>query len=131
MKWRFLRKTDNNFNNTHLVQPKAQMFLCVSVVRTGNDVQPAVEEKIMSIFEENKDFLYRVRTDRCLNIVSVSEWVNKLSDDVCNYDTPFPPSQPHPAVNRAFNTLGRRQKKPSSTICTKRALTLKANRNAH
>jgi hypothetical protein len=34
-------------------------------------------------------------------------------------------------MNRAFNTLGRRQKKPSSTICTKRALTLKANRNAH
>gem|GEM_PF-6324738 len=29
-----------------------------------------------------------------------------MSDDVCNYDTPFPPSQLHPAVNRAFNTLG-------------------------
>jgi hypothetical protein len=90
-----------------------------------------IEEKIMPIIEEDKGFLCRVRTERCLNIVSVSEWVNKLSDDVCNYDTPFSPSQLHPAVNWAFNTLGGRQKKPSSTIRTKRALTLKANRNAH
>ena len=30
--------------------------LCLSVVRAGTDVQPVIEEKIMPIIEENKDF---------------------------------------------------------------------------
>jgi hypothetical protein len=50
---RDLRKT-NNLNNTHLVQPKAQdLFLSFE---PGTDVQPVIEEKIMPIIEENKDF---------------------------------------------------------------------------
>jgi hypothetical protein len=36
--------------------PKHKIFLCLSVARTGTDVQPVVEEKIMPIFEENNDF---------------------------------------------------------------------------